>query len=153
MSALIAKFRIYFVLAALAGAVIFIVWYGESREQDGYNRAIAEQSKAVAEWQRMQRKEFKKALAAEKARAAILESDLSTLRSNFEALQSEVSHVSVVKPPRDAEPLSITCAGYNPLSPDFARLLNAGASGGRASAPDADTGNGEMPGTAQQGSR
>lgn len=135
------RLLIYALIAAAgAGAVL---WYGESREQDGYNRAVAEHSQAVAEWHAAQKAAYEAALSIERERAASLESDLSILRGDFAALQSEVSHVQVVKPVRED---NAVCAGYNPLGPDFAVMYNRGARGALGtSETHADAGDGEMP--------
>src|SRR5690606_24212640 len=97
-----------------------------SREEDGYNRAVAEHSQAVAEWHAAQKAAYDAALAKEREHAASLLSDLSNLQGDFDALKREVSHAQVVKPLREDRAI---CADYNPLDPDFGRLWNLGASG------------------------
>lgn len=132
-----------------SGVLILLGLYlwGESREADGYNRAVAEHSQAVAEWHEAQEKAYQEALAEERRRATLLSDELSQLRGDYESLQAEVSHAQVVKP-RDDVPGSLgdLCADYNPLGPAFVRLLNAGARGAFGT-PEADSraGDGEMP--------
>lgn len=134
--------RLILYVVLIAGGAAALWLYGESREQDGYNRAIAEHSQAVAEWHEQQKAEHEKELAKERAKAKTLLSDLSILRGDFAALQSEVSDAPIIKPVVQGVP---DCTAYNPLSAEFARLFNAGASGGRDSQTAADSGDGPMP--------
>lgn len=118
-------------------AALAALWlWGESREEDGYNRAVAEHSELMAEWHDLQKLQYEEALAEERRRAVLLSDELSNLRGDFEALQSEVSHVEVVKP---AVPDQPDCTDWNPLSPDFGRILNEGANGGGEAAKELDT--------------
>lgn len=123
-------------------------WYGESRESKGYERgytsATQEQQAAVVKWQRQQRKEYEKELAKEREHSATLQSDLSTVQSDFDALRSEVSNVSGIKPKSDV-PGVPDCTGYNPFSDDVARVWNLGASGAIGAAKAAaGSGDGEV---------
>lgn len=139
--------RLIIYVVLFVGGAVAVWWYGESREEDGYNRAVAEHSQAVAEWHEEQEKAYQEALAEERRRATLLSDELSQLRGDYESLQAEVSHAQVVKP-RDDVPGSLgdLCADYNPLGPAFVRLLNAGARGAFGT-PEADSraGDGEMP--------
>lgn len=145
--------RLYLLAAAFIGGALAVYLYGESREEDGYNRAVAEQQAAIAEWQRIQREEFEKELKKERAHAVTLETDLSTLQGKYDALQSEVSNAPLVKP-KPALPGVPDCSAHNPLTPEFGRLFNAGARGERAAAAtDPGAGDGELPGSFAAGAR
>lgn len=141
--------RLLIYAALFAGGAVAVWLYGESREEDGYNRAVAEHSEAMAEWHQLQEADYQKALAEERRRAVLLSDELSQLRGDFEALQSEVSHV--IKPALPDQP---DCTGWNPLAPDFGRMFNEGARGGsRDTTSAADPGNGEVSRAPAHGSR